>query len=192
MKKYSTRRGFTLIELLVVIGIIGVLAGIVLLAVNTARSKGKDVRILASVRQVKTQFESNYLGGTFVDLTTGPDHAAAINAGGPGFNDLRILINDIGAQNGNAAITAGGAGDIFSDGNALYLGPGTGGSSSMGIVILTTATGGGAAGDYAIYATTTAGYACADSYGHTLTNGVTTLPIDPANPPLSDGNVVCQ
>lgn len=54
------QKGFTLIELLVVIAIIGILATIVLVSLNTARSKARDVRRISDLRQVALALEMHY------------------------------------------------------------------------------------------------------------------------------------
>lgn len=67
------KKAFTLIELLVVIAIMGILAAIILVALNSARNSGKATRIISDLRQTKTQLESfnldtGYYGG-YVDGT---------------------------------------------------------------------------------------------------------------------------
>ena len=54
------QKGFTLIELLVVIAIIGILATIVLVSLNTARQKARDVRRVSDMRQVALGLEMYY------------------------------------------------------------------------------------------------------------------------------------
>jgi prepilin-type N-terminal cleavage/methylation domain-containing protein len=59
-KLKQNQKGFTLIELLVVIAIIGLLASVVLLALNSARQKSRDAKRLADVRQLATALELYY------------------------------------------------------------------------------------------------------------------------------------
>ncbi|TSC72135.1 MAG: prepilin-type N-terminal cleavage/methylation domain-containing protein [Parcubacteria group bacterium Gr01-1014_70] len=60
MKLFKEQKGFTLIELLVVIAIIGILASIVLASLNTARDRGRNASIRASLSQMRAQAEIFY------------------------------------------------------------------------------------------------------------------------------------
>jgi len=54
------KKGFTLIELLVVVAIIGLLATLSIVALNSARARARDAKRVADVKQVQTALELYY------------------------------------------------------------------------------------------------------------------------------------
>jgi prepilin-type N-terminal cleavage/methylation domain-containing protein len=83
--KTKKDQGFTLIELLIVVAIIGMLAGIVTIAVGDALARARDSRRMADVRQLATILERENAIGNVVALTgcTGvkADTTTCTNAG---------------------------------------------------------------------------------------------------------------
>lgn len=67
----SKRKAFTLIELLVVIAIIGILAGVVMASLNSARDKGRVAAIKSNLKNFQTQAMMYHAdNGTFAGLCT--------------------------------------------------------------------------------------------------------------------------
>ncbi len=64
MIKKTGSRGFTLIELLVVIAIIGILTAIVIVSINTSRSRGADGGIKKQMLEIRSQTEVYYLNNS--------------------------------------------------------------------------------------------------------------------------------
>lgn len=58
--RYKKEAGFTLIELLVVIAVIGLLATIVSVSVNNARTKARDVKRIADLKNIQLALELYY------------------------------------------------------------------------------------------------------------------------------------
>jgi len=57
----KNKKGFTLIELLVVVAIMGLLASLAIVSLNTARARARDARRVADVKQIQTALELFYM-----------------------------------------------------------------------------------------------------------------------------------
>ncbi|MHB1330791.1 MAG: type II secretion system protein [Minisyncoccota bacterium] len=97
MKK-GLQKGFTLIELLVVIAIIGILSSVVLASLNSARNKGSDAAIKASLANARAQAEIFYdTAGNYTAVCT-----TAI-----GSNGIQGMILSAAQKLGSAATVEG-------------------------------------------------------------------------------------
>lgn len=129
------QKGFTLIELLVVIAIIGLLASIVLLALNSARAKSRDSKRLADVRQLTSAMELYYN-----DYSGYPATATALVPGYIGALPTAPTPADGSCTSTNNAYTYAGSGTSYTS-NSVNVYPGYSYTFCLG-----AATGGTSAG----------------------------------------------
>ncbi|MEO8065695.1 MAG: type II secretion system protein [Candidatus Doudnabacteria bacterium] len=71
MNKKNFQAGFTLIELLVVISVIGLLASIVLVALNSARAKARDAKRRSDIDQASSALAVYYDANNAYPTTSG-------------------------------------------------------------------------------------------------------------------------
>lgn len=110
--KYQTRSGFTLVELLLVIGILGILATVLIIAVN-------PVRQLAKARD--TQREADLVAILSAVLQYSSEHSGALpdTDGDPETSNFPSSLTCIGT--GGGCFDLGGAGDTGEEITPVYL-----------------------------------------------------------------------
>lgn len=93
------RKGFTLVELLVVIAILGVLMGLLLPAVQMARSAARSLHCQNNLRQIGTGFDSWSAVHDSQVIPGGEDHRSSICPQGRSYGWSYFLLPHIEEQN---------------------------------------------------------------------------------------------
>ena len=120
----GTEKGFTLIELLVVIAIIGILATIVMVSLNTARSKARDVRRVSDIRQMQLALQMYYdANGSYPSVLTGlkPTYISAVPFDPNGTASYQYAICSSGTQGyhlGTGVVLENPGGPLLNDADA--------------------------------------------------------------------------
>lgn len=87
------KKGFTLVELLVVVAIIGLIAGIAVVSVNSTRAKARDTKRLEDIKQIQ-----NALAQRFSDLgmyPPTPANGSKLGSKLPGANNAQVLTSSM-------------------------------------------------------------------------------------------------
>ncbi len=133
----TSKKGFTIIELLVVIAIIGILASVVLVAVNNARDKGTNAGIKSNLSSMKSQaslfyenFQMSYDDG-FSSVCTSNESATP-----PGIAHMVLAADTLDATavvecNDDAASWAAAAGLVGEDSGSYFCVDSTGFSGEL-------------------------------------------------------------
>jgi prepilin-type N-terminal cleavage/methylation domain-containing protein len=116
----KNQKGFTLIELLVVIAIIGLLASVVLLALNSARSKSRDAKRIADIRQVSSAFELFFNDKSSYPTTATAGALDAINGSNSGLTSyITPTPTAPTPADGTCGLTGQGTNQYYMIGNAI-------------------------------------------------------------------------